>query len=186
MPRLLPTILPTILRTSLPTTLPLTLLALATAAASTVLPALDVDTTPAVLDLDERPDERRLLRLPALEFGLRMTPRCAAGTAAAIAVSVADTRLKLTGDEVVNGHLIEAELVVPGAQLPPLLVEGFCTTESSGDDSRLIEGVLTAQLSLRCTDGDRQTVYYQSKNLNLRLNCRGERGAVALIAPIVP
>ena len=183
MPRLLSIILRTILRTILPTTLPLTLLALATTAASTVLPALDVDTTPAVLDLDEGPGERRLLRLPALEFGLRMTPRCAAGTAAAIAVSVADTRLKLAGDDVVNGHLIEAELVVPGAQLPPLLVEGFCATESGGDNSRLIEGVLTAQLSLRCTDGDRQTVYYQSTNLDLRLNCRASAEPLPSLRP---
>lgn len=152
--------------------MPLTLLALAATAAGRVLPALDVDTTPAVFDLDERPDERRLLRLPALEFGLRMTPHCTAGTATAISVSVADTRLTLAGDDVTNGHLLEAELVVPGAQLPPLLVEDFCSAQSSGGDSRLIEGVLTAQLSLRCTNGDRQTVHYQSKRLDLRLNCR--------------
>ena len=166
----MPRRLPTLLRTKLQTTL--TLLTLAATAASMALPALDVDTTPAVLDLDEWPEERRLLRLPALEFGLRMTPRCAVGAVDAIAVSVADTRLKLAGEDVVNGHLVEAELVVPGAQLPPLLVEDFCSAGSGGGNSRLIEGVLTAQLSLRCTHGDRQTVHYQSENLDLRLNCR--------------
>ena len=168
----MPRLLPTTPRTTPPTTLPLILFALATTAASTTLPALDVDTAPAVLELDEQPDERRLLRLPALEFDLRMTPHCAAGTATTISVSVADTRLKFAGEDVVNGHLIEAELVVPGAQLPPLLVEDFCSAESNGGDSRLIEGVLTAQLALRCTDGDRQSVHYQSKNLDLRLSCR--------------
>ena len=151
----------------------LTLTALATSAATTTAPPkLEVDAAVAVFDVREQLLDRPLLRLPALEFELRMTPHCAPGAeAASISLSVADTRLNLSGESIVNGHTVNAELVVPGAQLPLLRVEGFCSAGSGAGDSRLVEGVLTAQLSLRCISGDRQTVHYRSRSLDLQLNC---------------
>ena len=133
-----------------------------------------VDADAALVEVSELPSGRHTMRLPSLEFAIRLEPRCAAGTDAdSISVSVADTRLRIGRDALAEQSVIETTIRVPREQIGPLVIEDFCV---AGDDAAKgtemwVRDALTSQLSLRCTDESRQSIIYQTEPLAIALLC---------------
>ena len=133
-----------------------------------------VDTDAALVAVSELPPGRHTMRLPGLEFAIRLEPRCAVGTDAdSISVSVADTRLHIGRDVLAEQPVIEMTIRVPREQIGPLVIEDFCVVgddAANGSEMR-VRDALTVQLSLKCTDESRQSIIYQTESLAITLIC---------------
>ena len=133
-----------------------------------------VDTDAALVAVSELPSGRHSMRLPSLEFTIRLEPRCAVGTDAdSISVSVADTRLRIGRDALAEQPVIETTIRVPREQIGPLVIKDFCVAGydgANGSEMR-VHDALTVQLSLKCTDENRQSIIYQTESLAITLIC---------------
>lgn len=130
---------------------------------------------PAIVDLDESRVGLRYVRLPALEFPLRIQPFCPPGAwIDSVSVSVADTRDTFNAGAFEEKQTLETMFRVPAQQIGPLPVEHFCTAGDSDADRPVlrIPDVLTAQASLRCVTEARQLVVYDAISLHVELRCR--------------
>lgn len=133
-----------------------------------------VDTDAALVTVSELPSGRHSMRLPSLEFAIRLEPRCAVGTDAdSISVSVADTRLRIGRDALAEQPVIETTIRVPREQIGPLVIRDFCVAgDDAANGSELrVRDALTVQLSLKCTDESRQSIIYQTESLAITLIC---------------
>ena len=154
------------------------------AMASTASPALSdtvsqikVTSEPAAVEILPQAAGRRLIRLPALEFSLKIKPQCEDDMRAeSVSISVADTRATVTvaeGDETT----IATTLTLPRHQSAPLAVVDFCQIredQSQDIQEMLVRDAFTAHLSLRCTNDERQSIVYASQALHLALRCKSE------------
>ena len=83
-----------------------------------------VDINAASIEVSARPAGRQPIRLPDLEFEVRLEPRCAAGmNADSISVSVADTRIHIGRQTLAEQPVIEAKIRIPRKQIGPLAIE---------------------------------------------------------------
>jgi hypothetical protein len=129
----------------------------------------------AVVVVKPLPDGRRLIPLPGLEFTLIIEPQCAAGMQAeSISISVADTRMTITGSDLDGHQPMRTSISIPRKQVSPLAVEGFCLAnraDNTNSSVLLIKDAFTANISLRCAGENKQTTIYASQPLNLHLQC---------------
>jgi len=138
------------------------------------------DFAAAHVEITPRPPGRRLIRLPGITFTLRVEPRCAAGLGAeSVSISVADTRLNLGREALLNPAPGEAAVVtrkmrIPRSQIGPVAIEDFCIAgdESNATAALRVHDALSAQLSLRCADASRQSIVYQTVALEITLSCK--------------
>lgn len=133
-----------------------------------------VDIDAASVEVGTRPSGRHPMRLPSLEFTVRLEPQCAAGMEAdSISVSVADTRLRIGRQMLAEQPVIETTIRVPRKQIGPLVIEDFCVAgEDAANDAVLhVRDALTAQLSLTCADDSRQSIIYKTEALTITLKC---------------
>jgi hypothetical protein len=133
---------------------------------------VSIDT--AMVEISARPSGRHAIRLPSLEFVVRLEPRCAIGKDAdSVSISVADTRLRIGRDPLAEQPIIETTIRIPGEQIGPLVIEGFCVAgEDAANDAFMeVRDALTAQLSLRCSEGSRQSIVYWTEALTITLKC---------------
>ena len=136
-----------------------------------------VDINAASIEVSARPAGRQPIRLPDLEFEVRLEPRCAAGmNADSISVSVADTRLHIGRQMLAEQPVIETKIRVPRKQIGPLAIEDFCVAgdDAPNDTLRRIRDALTAQLSLTCANDSRQSIIYKTEALVITLICETE------------
>lgn len=138
-----------------------------------------IDARPARIQIPEQPDGRHMLRLPTLEFPLRLAPRCPRDTSVdSLSIAIADTRRVFRGSEFEEGTALETLLTVPAAQVAPLPVENVC---AAGDPdtprSATIPGVLTAHASLYCVHEQGEIVFYEALSLAVELTCPAAGGA---------
>ena len=145
---------------------------------------LEIHAEPATVSATETKRERRLLTLPALEFPLRLRPRCVAGTAVEhVSVTAADTRLVFGAADFAAGDPLEAILRLPGEQLAPLGLDGECAAADSGSDaaSVLVPAAFSAHASLLCAGEARREMIYATLALAVKLVCAspGEPRAAA-------
>jgi len=129
---------------------------------------------PATVAITAQRAGRRLIQLPALEFSLTIEPKCENDMRVeSISISVADTRKTVTAAEA-SESVVVTTLTLPGRQTAPLAVVDFCRSdEDQSQSSReiLVREAFTANLSLRCTNDERQSVVYSSQALDLALSC---------------
>jgi len=133
---------------------------------------VSIDT--AMVEVSTRPSGRHGMRLPGIEFAVRLEPRCAVGKDAdSISLSVADTRLRIGRDALAEQPIIETTIRIPGKQIGPLVIEDFCVAgdDAANDGFMEVRDALTAQLSLKCTDDGRQSIVYLTKALAITLKC---------------
>ena len=138
------------------------------------------DFDAALVEITPRPPGRTLIRLPSITFTLRVEPRCAAGLdAESVSISVADTRLNLGREALLNPAPGEAAVVarkmrIPRSQIGPVAIEDFCIAgEAPNATAPLrVHDALSAQLSLRCGDESRQSIVYQTVALEVTLSCK--------------
>jgi hypothetical protein len=140
---------------------------------------IDSSAEAAEVTIDPVPQDRRLIRLPELEFAMRIDANCVGETQArSILISIADSVAAhdVTAQEgrPPNEIILETTFKVPGRQIAPIAIDGFCV---SGDDSNstaqtlLIPAAVAANISLRCTSENSQSVRYDRLPLQIQLIC---------------
>ena len=130
----------------------------------------------ASVELQLQPSGRRLLRLPNLDFVLQIEPHCGVGMhIASVSISIADTSKSFRGMDFLEQSTLETTIRLPRRQIGPLAIVRFCTGEdknSNNDDVLLIRDAFTAHVSLRCADGVRELVVYETLALAIRMVCK--------------
>ena len=153
--------------------LPLALVALAPAFADAP-PAATLVAEPAVVSVQPIAAGQRLISLPALDYTITVVAECGEPLAPeSVSISIADTTVSL-GPEALAETPVSVRLTVPGEQVAPVAVEGFCAAaEVPPDEIRQtrIDDAVTAHLSLRCADEQHQTMLYASRPLGVRIEC---------------
>ena len=133
---------------------------------------LFVHTEPAVASITPHPASRKLIRLPALEFSLRISAQCAAGrTPESISISVADTHRNFSGEDLPVSAALETSVRISPRQIAPIAMRDFCVAASESQPSLLVTTALTAQISLRCVKDGERSIAFQAKALDVMLNC---------------
>jgi len=134
-----------------------------------------VDAQAAIVDIDPISNNRQLINLPMLQFPLAIEPLCGStARVESISVSVADTRQTFGADDIGEQKIINATLSIPNKQLGPIRIGNFCrsTVAKTVDPGELlIQGALTAHLSLRCTSDEDHSITYVSQALDIILRC---------------
>jgi len=133
---------------------------------------LFVHTEPAVASITPHPGSRKLIRLPELEFPLRISAQCAAGrTPESISISVADTHRTFSGEILPVSATLDTSVRIPPRQIAPIAIRDFCITASESRPSLLVTTALTAQISLRCVKDDERSIAFRAEALDVVLNC---------------
>jgi hypothetical protein len=137
--------------------------------------ALTVQIKESIATLEPRDAEQREIRLPSIDVAIVASLECPAGaTASSLMVSVSDTH-KYYGPEVLADAIsLEAAFTVPARQLAPVAISEFCVKDVPLENQGLqLDGVATAQLSMRCRDeNESATVHFTSVPIPVRLYCR--------------
>lgn len=128
----------------------------------------------AEVAIDPVPAGRRLIQLPGIEFPLRLAPACASGQAFdSLSISIADTRKTFSAAEFASAAVLETRLQIPGRQIGPIAVDGFCVTASSAPPATVnITDAFTANVAVRCNSETQQFVSYATLALEIMLVCR--------------
>ena len=125
----------------------------------------------SVADVTPRDASLRLVNLPPLTFQLRAAVRCK-GEPVSVTLSIADTFVTHSREQLEGLRAAEASLTVPAHQLTLAASNRFCIKDDdeTGDDM-LIPGFATAHASLQCESESGVTVHFASAPLKVRLNC---------------
>ncbi len=125
-----------------------------------------------------RNGERAPLQLPDLEYQFRIEAVCRDDLSpASLSLAVADTRRTFNAEQIVAGELEDVRLLVPAAQIAPVVIANFCIAESEPDQSitsassLTVHAALSAQASLLCTGDMDHAMKYASANLDVMLIC---------------
>lgn len=138
---------------------------------------LSVRTEPAVASISRHSGSRKLIRLPGLEFPLRIRAQCGAGRRPeSISISVADTGKTITGEDLggedlPGGAALETSVRISSRQIAPIAIGEFCVVDKEAQQSMLVTTALTAQISLRCVKDDERTIVFRAQALDVILNC---------------
>lgn len=164
------------------------LITAATGAAASFLPeSLHVDAQAVVVEIEPISDSRQLIRLPKLQFSLALEPVCGTNSRVeSISVSAADTRQTYGTDDIGTEEVVNAVLSIPSEQLGPIRVGDFCHSNvaSTVDAGELIiQGALTAHLSLRCASDEEHSMTYVSQSLDVILRCTRSGDAAPNTSP---
>ena len=133
----------------------------------------------ATAEISPQAADRRLIFLPDLDFRLRVDADCNEDTRAeSLSISIADTvqthdASKLNQRET-DKAVIETTIRVAQGQIAPIVVERFCTGENDSSmamQELLITAAFAANISLRCSREDAQSVRYATLPLQIRLIC---------------
>ena len=128
----------------------------------------------AEVTIDPVPAGQRLIRLPGIEFPLRVTPACAAGQEfASLSISIADTRRIFSATDFETEPVLETSLRVPGRQISPIAIDEFCVAAGSSSPTTVsITDAFTAHIAMRCNSESQQLVNYDTLALEILLICR--------------
>ena len=144
---------------------------------------LNVSATVPVIDVAAREASSRTYALPALDYTLDLSTGCARPfDPISLVVTVADSHRHINAQQLAQeAGKSSVVLVVPADQLAPIAAPEFCQTldadngamasPATAAETLTIAGVLSATLSLRCSDGEREEIGYRSQPLDLTLRC---------------
>ena len=136
---------------------------------------LIVETSAAVTSVVSLDGDRKLLRLPDLEFPVRIVARCRAGrTPGRISISIADTRVSFDREALSDDAVLETSVQVSSSQMAPVAVDGFCSSRAGSPDPLLLSTALTAQISLRCVSDTEQSIAFRAQTLDVLVHCARE------------
>jgi hypothetical protein len=138
--------------------------------------------TPAIT-VSTRSGRRNFMRLPALEFAFVIETSCRADLVPqAVSLSIADTRVTVSADELSSDLPLEISVRIPAAQIAPVAVNKFCTNDDTAEGARKnkpvrISSVLSAQASLLCAGEPGSEMIYASASLDVLLHCEIDESA---------
>lgn len=129
---------------------------------------------PAQIAIDPLPAGRRLIRLPGVEFPLRLTPACPDNLDfQSLLISIADSRRTFSPVDFDAAATIETRIRVPARQTSPIAVDEFCEADAEPMPTAVtISDAFTASISMRCGSESRQSVSYDTLALEIQLVCR--------------
>lgn len=151
------------------------------AALSENIHELNIASIPAIVEIETRQGAREFIQLPTLRYDLEIQQNCPADLKPAnLSISVADTRRTMSADELAAADPLTMPLSIPGAQIAPIAISGYCAaisadthgTHSLDDDILRIEDVLSLQASLLCASDSESKIYYASTALDVELRCK--------------
>ena len=122
----------------------------------------------------------RPIQLPSLTFAVRIEASCpAALDTKSISISIADTRINMQPGDI---GLIERTIRVPAKQLGPIAVDDFCNAADDANSGQQLQlrDALSAQLSLRCSNENQESMTYATIALEVALQCDVPENAKAL------
>lgn len=145
---------------------------------------LNVSATVPIIDVAAREASSRSYALPALDYTLDLSTGCARPfDPVSLVVTVADSHRHINAQQLAQeAGKSSVVLVIPADQLAPIAAPEFCRTldadngtvaksPATAAETLTIAGVLSATLSLRCSDGDREEIVYRSQPLDITLRC---------------
>ena len=136
--------------------------------------AFAVQVKESIATLEPGDAIRREIRLPAIDVAIVTSIECPANaTAFSLIVSVSDTHKHYGPEALADAVSLEAALTVPAHQLAPVVIPEFCVKGAPVEEQSLrLDGVATAQLSMRCRDeNDSATVQFTSVPIPVWLYC---------------
>lgn len=133
----------------------------------------------ADVEIKPRAPGRRLIRLPNLEFPMRIEAGCfGEARAESVSISIADTvethDVSTLDTDLTNNIVVETTFRVPGGQIAPITIEHFCTNDddhSNAAQSLLVRAAAAANISLRCSNDNAQSVRYAHVSLEIKFVC---------------
>lgn len=135
---------------------------------------LIVETQPAHVSVASHDAQRDHLRLPDLDFPVRIVARCGSGRKPEIlSISIADTRVSFDGESLSDG-VLDTSIIVPSRQIAPIAVDGFCNSADTPSQPLLLATALTAQVSLRCVREQQRTIVFRARALDVLVSCEPE------------
>jgi hypothetical protein len=149
---------------------------------------LDVSASTPDVTVPTRPAGRRSIRLPSLEYTFTVEATCRADLApAALSLSIADTRIAMSADELGADSPVKISITIPASQIAPLTIERFCVrsdTEEPVDNLATVRiaAVLSAQASLLCSNDDSNEMTYASESLDVRITCEEPAGQEEMVS----
>jgi hypothetical protein len=149
---------------------------------------LDVSASTPDVTVPTRPAGSRSIRLPSLEYTFTVAAACRADLApAAVSLSIADTRITMSADELGGDSPVQVSITVPASQIAPLTIERFCVrsdTEEPGDNLATVRiaAVLSAQAALLCSNNDSNEMTYASESLDVNITCEEPAGQQEMIS----
>jgi hypothetical protein len=174
----------------------------AAGAEDTALHRLTVSAESPSVPVKPQPPGRRSLALPSLDYVFRVEARCEDDwTPESLSLTVADSRIRKTGEELKNETNQQLDLKVPASQLAPLTLRDFCVIGSAPEGSaagagtplvpredlartsRLTTNAAIAHASLRCSNGEQQKTIYVSSPLDVTLVCERPDAEDAVASP---
>lgn len=133
---------------------------------------LVVNSEPAVASISPQSGSRKLVRLPDLEFSLRISAQCGAGRVPeSVSISIADTGTTINGEDLPEAAALETSVRVASQQIAPIALQGYCVADTGVDQALLVTTALTAQVSLRCVKDDQSTIIFRAQALDVLLSC---------------
>lgn len=155
-------------------------LSLGAAIASADYP-LTVHASEAIAQIEPHDEHDNQVSLPSLDVSLLARFKCPLDTEAdSVTVSVADSHKRYGPEDIVDTEILEVSFSVPANQIAPVALTDFCISGKPIDDeSLLLPGVATAQVSLNCRNQTGASVFFASAALPLRLSCKGGENQVS-------
>jgi hypothetical protein len=136
---------------------------------------LVIRTDPAVATVISLAGKRSLLRLPDLDFPVRIVARCGSGREPeSISISIADTRASFGREALSVNGVLETSISVSSRQVAPIAVDGFCSAGNNPSKPLLLPTALTAQFALRCVRDGQQSIAFRARTLDVLVNCEQE------------
>jgi len=132
--------------------------------------------TPEVT-VSTRPASERSITLPTLNYEFTVSARCDAGLLpAALSLSIADTRVTLSAEELASEPPVSLLISIPESQIAPVTVENFCVHDADNgarDNGRKVRipALLSAQVSLLCSNEMAKEMTYASEPLDVTVVC---------------
>lgn len=125
------------------------------------------------------------MQLPDLEYQFRIDAVCRRGLSpASLSLAIADTRRNFNAEQIAAGALDEVRLLVPAAQIAPVVIQDFCVAEGGAGETAsaasplTVPAALSAQASLLCLGDADQSMKYASANLDILLVCDVAGGVI--------
>jgi hypothetical protein len=133
---------------------------------------LRVHAEPAVAVLMVQQRGRTLVNLPDLEFRLSVSTQCAkSGRPESLSITIADSQMTLRGEALQSTVPIDVSMRIPTSQLAPFALREFCVDPASEGESLFLTAALAAQLSLRCSRAEEQSIVFAAEPLDIRVDC---------------
>jgi hypothetical protein len=141
---------------------------------------LDVSVNTPTVVISTRPAGRNFMQLPSLDYLFSIDAECPAELQpSSVTISIADTRVSLSGADVAAAMPISIPVTVPASQIGPIAVDRYCAAnqddQSDTPNATLtIPAVLSAQVSLLCASESGSEMTYASNSLDVVLECATE------------